>query len=204
MINLSVIDGVVNQQSRIASIDPIGAPKGVGKCKLEILPPTETRCALLANLFMSQGKQGKVIKVECKRRIGSDDFISSIRKTLQAHYKDSPVGLGGTFLLKEGKTKEHIMPDFSITPLHSDEDVDDWLHFFEMTAPLINVGYMISHDPDLDLRVQHFHTFSYHGEGGHYHNDTTPETAHYVGYFQIAETIVRVDAPTTTHNIGRD
>lgn len=39
------------------------------------------------------------------------------------------------------------MPDFSTTPLHSDEDVDDWLHFFEMTAPLINVGYMISHDP---------------------------------------------------------
>lgn len=60
MVNLSVINGEVNQQSRIASIDPIGALKGEGKCKLEILPPTETRCALLANLFMSQGKQGKV------------------------------------------------------------------------------------------------------------------------------------------------
>lgn len=39
------------------------------------------------------------------------------------------------------------MPDFSTIPLHTDADVDDWLHFFEMSAPLINIGYMISHDP---------------------------------------------------------
>lgn len=57
------------------------------------------------------------------------------------------IGLGGTFLLKEGRAKEHIMPDFSKTPLNSDGDVNEWLHFFDMSAPLINVGTLLSHDP---------------------------------------------------------
>lgn len=56
----------------------------------------------------------------------------------------------------------------------------------------------------LDLRVQHFHGFSAHGDGGHYHYDSTPERAHYEGYFALASSIVRVDAPVDTHVVGRD
>lgn len=56
----------------------------------------------------------------------------------------------------------------------------------------------------LDLRVQHFHGFSSHGEGGHYHYDTTPEEVHYEGYFTLAPSIIRVDQPLHTHAVGRD
>lgn len=52
--------GIVNQKSKIASINPIGAEKGKGSCKLEELPQTETRSAILVNLLLSQGITGKV------------------------------------------------------------------------------------------------------------------------------------------------
>jgi hypothetical protein len=56
-------------------------------------------------------------------------------------------GLGGTFLLKEGKARQHIMPDFSATPINTDEEVEKWLHFYNMSAPLIAVGTLASADP---------------------------------------------------------
>lgn len=35
----------------------------------------------------------KVVRVHCKQRIGSDDFITSIRKTLARKYADKTVGM---------------------------------------------------------------------------------------------------------------
>ncbi|XP_026290075.1 ester hydrolase C11orf54 homolog [Frankliniella occidentalis] len=199
MANLSVDGNKVDNQSRIAKVDPKDK-----SCLLETLPEKETRHALLGNLFCTEGKPGKVLKVHCRHRIGEDDFVTSLRKALASHYKNEAVGLGGTFLLKEGKARQHVMPDFSLTPLHTEEDLSKWLRFFNMSAPLIAVGTLISADPGLDLRVQHFHSFSHHGEGGHYHNDTTPNTAEYLGYFNLGESVIRVDAPIETHHIGRD
>ena len=97
------------------------------------------------------------------------------------------------------------MPDFSETPLTTDAEVEAWLHFYHAHAPLICLcGSCVSHDPGLDLRVEHTHVFSSHGEGGHYHYDVTPEDAQYTGYFVLAEQIFRIDAPAETHQVGRD
>lgn len=199
MVNLEVKGGKANNHTRIAKVNTKD-----GSCILERLPDSETRCALLANIFCSEGKPGKVLKVSCKKRIGEDDFIASIRKTLAAHYKEKAVGLGGTFLLKEGKAKQHVMPDFSPTPINTDDEVNNWLRFYNMSAPLIAVGTLASADPGLDLRLQHFHSFSHHGEGGHYHIDTEPDTVEYLGYFSLADCVYRVDQPTETHHVGRD
>lgn len=49
----------------------------------------------------------------------------------------------------------------------------------------------------LALRIEHTHCFSAHGHGGHYHHDTTPATVRYTGYFVLAETLFRIDAPRT-------
>ena len=35
--------------------------------------------------------------------------MSSLRKTLQARYGDTPVALGGVFLVEKGKANLHIM-----------------------------------------------------------------------------------------------
>ena len=59
-------------------------------------------------------------------------------------------------------------------------------------------------EKDFDLRVEHTHCFSDHGEGGHYHYDTTPTDVEYHGYYTLAEKLYRIDRPVVTHKIGRD
>ena len=67
-------------------------------------------CALLADLFASEGQPGKVIEVKAKRRTGKLNFITCMRQTLEKHYGDKPVGMGGTFIIQKGKVKTHVMP----------------------------------------------------------------------------------------------
>ncbi|KAH6934151.1 hypothetical protein HPB50_021050 [Hyalomma asiaticum] len=82
--------------------------------------------------------------------------------------------------------------------------MNSWLKFFEMEAPLVCLSVFVSHDPGWDLRIEHTHCFSDHKQGGHYHYDTTPEEVEYLGYFNVAECMFRIDAPVSTHQIGRD
>lgn len=150
---------------------------------------------LMGNFLCSEGKPGRVIEIKASRRTGADNFMSACRKTLQDHYGTQPVGLGGVFLVEKGKANLHIMPDFSCEPLNSEADVNSWLKFYEMDATLICLGELVSYDPGLDLRVEHFHCFSEHGQGGHYHYDTTPDDVVYRAYFNIAEALYRIDQP---------
>ena len=56
-----------------------------------------------------------------------------MRKGILAHYgAQKPIGMGGTFLVKSGKLKTHVMPDFCQSPMQSEEDVANWLNFYEM------------------------------------------------------------------------
>jgi hypothetical protein len=166
-----------------------------GDMQLLQVPNPETRTALLGNLFLSEGKPGRVIKVVCKKRIGEENFISAMRVELAKEYHDKLVGVGGAFVMKQGKAKQHVMDKFSTTPLHTEEDLNNWLKFYHMPAPLVALGTFVSIEADLDLRLQHFHSFSDHGHGGHYHYDTTPDVAEYEGYFNVGSRLVRIDKP---------
>lgn len=65
---------------------------------------------LMSNVFLSEGKPGDVLRLHVKRRIGNDNLTSAIRKVLlEAFGPGKPVGLGGVFLIKQGKAKLHIM-----------------------------------------------------------------------------------------------
>lgn len=161
---------------------------------------------LLGNLFFTEGKpDSKVLKVTAKKRTGKEgSIVTCMRKGLADGFT-VPVGMGGTFLQAAGTVKYHIMPDFSACPLDSDEKVNSWLKYFNFDAPFVNMATFISKDPELDLRVEHTHGYSTVNQtGGHYHYDVTPESIEYVGYFTPAQRIVRIDAPTVTHQIGRD
>lgn len=113
-------------------------------------------------------------------------------------------GIGGVFLLKNGKVRQHVMRDFSKTPIHTEEDVNNWLKFYEMPAELVALGTFVTGEFDLDLRLTHFHSFSQSNWAGHYHYDTTPDTVQYEAYFNVGTRIVRIDRPINTHKIGRD
>ncbi|XP_069767523.1 ester hydrolase C11orf54 homolog isoform X3 [Narcine bancroftii] len=145
--------------------------------------------------FKAVGVNAEVVEVRSCRRTGQNNFVSCMRETLEKHFGDKPVGVGGTFLIQKGKAKIHIMPEFSSCPLNSDEELNNWLKFFDMSAPLICQSVFVSHDLGFDLRVEHTHCFSHHGEGGHFHYDTTPDTVEYLGYFLPADYIYRIDRP---------
>lgn len=201
VINLNIANGTVDQHTRVSKVNGTDEHMVV-----QVLPNNETRIALLGNIFISEGRPGKVIKVHVKKRTGNKNFIEALRNGIENKYGDKQlVGIGGVFLIANGKVKQHVMRDFSKLPITSDEGVTDWLKFYEMSAPLTAVGTFTSNGGgDLDLRVQHFHSFSTHGEAGHYHYDTTPDTVEYLGYFNIGHEIIRIDKPTETHQVGRD
>ncbi|KAI5713254.1 hypothetical protein M8J76_003774 [Diaphorina citri] len=165
---------------------------------IDVLQPAseDTTFALLASFYCSQGLEGKVIKIKVQTRIGKEDFVTSVRNVLAAHYKDQPVGLGGVILIENAPARHHVMPDFSTTPLETKDQLNEWLVFKDLTPPLISVGTVISTDVEgLDLRLQHFHSFNHHNQGGHYHYDVNAETVSYTAYLNIATTIHRVDKP---------
>lgn len=86
------------------------------------------------------------MRVHTKIRTDKKDFIASIRECLEQKFPDKLIGLGGTFLLKEGKAKQHVMRDFSKTPLNNEDDLNNWLKFYNMSAPLVAVGTLINGD----------------------------------------------------------
>ncbi|XP_059042493.1 ester hydrolase C11orf54 homolog isoform X2 [Mustela lutreola] len=177
----------------------------INKIAKEIKLPGAFILGAGAGPFQTLGFNCEVIEVKAKRRTGKLNFVTCMRQTLEKHYGNKPVGMGGTFIIQKGKAKTHIMPaEFSSCPLNSDEEVNKWLRFYEMKAPLVCLPVFVSRDPGFDLRLEHTHCFSHHGEGGHYHYDTTPDTVEYLGYFLPAEFLYRIDQPKETHLFGRD
>lgn len=163
---------------------------------MEVLkvPNNETRAALLGNIFLTEGSTGKVLKIVARNRTGEENFISAMRKGLTDHYsQDQIVGLGGAFVMKQGTAHVHVMDDFSKTAIHTTEELNNWLTFHDIEGPLIALGDFVSQETDFKLRLQHFHCYSNHNQGGHYHYDTTPESVEYEGYFNVVDRILIVD-----------
>ena len=194
---------VVRNGSHVAKLSTECA-KGYQLSHIDEVAPGCDEFGLLGNLFLSEGKPGKVIHVNVKDRKSANNFVTSMRNVLKEAYGDLQVSMGGVFIMKSGTAKLHVMPDFSPTPLSTDQQVNDWLRYFEAQAPLICLSTFHSTDPGQDLRIEHTHCFSKHGDGGHYHYDVTPDQVEYEGFFGIANTVYRIDAPEQSHMIGRD
>lgn len=166
----------------------------------------------LGNFYVSEGLPGKVLKVKTSKRKNEDvkaidlhgNLISVMRKILNERYPpETPVSMGGVFLYRgssqtKGKAKLHIMPEFSKVPLHSLEDVKNWLNFYEFNGPLCCLtAFHTANNYNLGLREEHTHCFGVDGNvaGGHYHYELDAKNADYEGYFNVAGEIVRVDQP---------
>lgn len=187
MPNWSYEEDAVTNQTHYAKIDE------KENCLCDRLNTTDF--GLMANLFGSEGSPGQVLKFTAKTRTGKDNFTTTIQKALNSQFGDRLVSMGGVFVIKKGKANLHVMPDFSRTPLKSGEEVEKWLKYFDMTAPLTCLSVFHSHDPGLDLRMEHTHCFSDHNEGGHYHDDITPAEVEYEAYFNVADVLYRIDRP---------
>lgn len=152
----------------------------------------ETRGTAFGNLFVSEGSPGNILKVTCKYRFGKDNFVSAIRKALRSRFREKTIGLGGVFIISNGTAMIHVVDDKLMKIPR--KQLSQWVQYFNMTAPLVGVGTLVTNGACLKLeRLEHFHIYSQHGQGGHYHYDVTPENVEYEGYFVAAERIVRID-----------
>ncbi|KAL4803084.1 hypothetical protein BDV18DRAFT_163145 [Aspergillus unguis] len=161
-------------------------------------PSPSTNCALMANLFGSDGLPGPVIKITARNRTGPENFTNAIRKGLYQIYGDHPISLGGVFLLKKGKAKFHVMPDFQSSPFKNRQVLEkEWLKYQTCEAPVVCLTVFHTADPEgLGLRMEHTHCFDLEGnqKGGHYHYDEGEEVE-YEAYLNVAEVLYRIDRP---------
>lgn len=158
----------------------------------------DDRFGLMGNFYLSQNKEGKVLKIHAKKRTSKENYTEAIRAVLLSKYgQDKPVSMGGVFLINNGVAKLHIMPKYWPKEPSTDESIDkEWLKYYTITKhPLVCLSVFHSHDPGYGLRMEHTHCFNLdtEAEAGHYHYDTTPDTVEYEGYFNIAERVYRLD-----------
>lgn len=187
----------VTNGTRVIQVEPDGSPS-CGHI-------ASTNCALMMNLYGSSGRAGPVLKVTARSRTGKLNFTNCIRLGLRDAYGDStPISLGGVFLLKSGKAKFHIMPDFppkNQLPFRDREQLEkEWLTYHVFGAPVVCLTVMHSADPEgLGLRMEHTHCFEPEGnqKGGHYHYDVNygDEEVEYEAYLCPASTLYRIDQP---------
>jgi len=142
-----------------------------------------------------------VLRIRASQRSGPLNFVTCVRQALIDGFPTDALGLGGVFQIEAGRIKAHVMPDFTGTDLLTKEAVEEWLRFYEMSAPLTCCSVLISRDLEkLGLRMEHTHFWSDHGEGGHYHYDLTPDEVVYDGYFVPAEEAYRIGPPQIDPN----
>lgn len=168
--------------------------------------PADT-CGPIANLFVSEGAPGEVIRVDVQNRIGDQiSLTQAMRESLAPLVSgDRHIGMGGVFELLDGRIRSHIMPNYDCLvdgyyDVRTEQVVKDFLQFYEHMGPgLLLFTALWTGDPsggDLNLRASGEHTHFYHPDfsiqqAGHYHGDVTPADVHYRGYFNLADRIVR-------------
>jgi hypothetical protein len=148
----------------------------------------------LGNLYFSEGKPGQVIRIRVEKRTGTKNFVNCMREKLTESFTEQMVGIGGVFVVSSGKIKSHIMPSFPSENLDNQQQVDQWLKFFHIDAPVTCLSVFVNRDNEnLALRLEHTHFFTNRDDGGHYHYDITPDEVVYEGYFCPAQLLYRID-----------
>ena len=164
----------------------------------------------LGNIYYSDGKSGKVIKIMIKGRSGKQGSLpQAMRTALKENLStenDNHFAVAGVFRILNGKIKSHVQPDYD-TIKHEYYDpkqmkcVKDFLKFYEPIGPHFQCYSILwTGDPTggkLNLRESgehtHFHSYKGTQDAGHYHFDVTPEEIEYECYFNIPEEVHRVN-----------
>ncbi|XP_071651479.1 ester hydrolase C11orf54 homolog [Temnothorax longispinosus] len=165
--------------------------------------PDQMMCSLMGNFFISEGKQGNVLRVRAKGRESIVDIITIIQSILHRHFyeEDRTVALGGVLQMRNGRVAQNVMPEQYPPRVSSFIDLARWFkcHDLQVKSDLIAVGTIINTEPDilyeeqrydspLPRRHHQFHSFSTDGVGGQFVNDIM-STVEYEGYFNLASKI---------------
>ncbi|XP_077268737.1 ester hydrolase C11orf54 homolog [Temnothorax americanus] len=189
----------INNRSRIVFADASN-----GQTRIEMLTrPDQMICSLMGNFFISEGKQGNVLRVRAKGRESIVDIITIIQSILHRHFyeEDRTIALGGVLQMRNGRVAQNVMPEQYPPRVSSFIDLARWFkcHDLQLKSDLIAVGTIINTEPDilyeeqrydspLPRRHHQFHSFSTDGVGGQFVNDIM-STVEYKGYFNLANKI---------------
>ncbi|CAF1478752.1 unnamed protein product [Rotaria sp. Silwood1] len=142
-----------------------------------------------------------IILFEIDEREEENNFVSVIRRSIKEYSKE-PMAFGGIFLIEKGTVIAHVMPDFLNEDLATKQQVEQWLKFYDMHAPLNCISVIITEDiNNAGFRLEHSHFFSAHEQSGHYHFDITPKEVHYHGYFILCNEAIMIDPVLLLHLI---
>ena len=164
----------------------------------------------LSNIYFSDGKKGKVIKIKINIRTGKQGSLpQSMRSALSKNLnivQNKHVSLAGVFRVLKGKIKSHVQPDYKDIKIDYYDPklmkcTKDFLQFYEpVGSELQCYSVLWTGDPSggkLNLRESgehtHFHSYNNEKDAGHYHFDVTPKEIHYEGYFNISKEVYRVN-----------
>ncbi|XP_050447608.1 ester hydrolase C11orf54 homolog [Cataglyphis hispanica] len=206
---VSVESFFFNNRSRLAYLD-----EETGEYAINLITDeNELSCYPHGNFFISEGKPGKVLKVQAKNCIGSY-FLTAMQDALYGYSRDMTkfVGLGGTFVMKSGTALAHIIPSSWNDELKTAKDINNWLHYCHLEAPVIAVGTLINDSSYYEkscenagenaygLTQSHFHVYSmfamsFPGKGGHFHREIEPKSeVEYLGYFKPAKMFYHINS----------
>jgi hypothetical protein len=164
----------------------------------------------LGNIFYSDGKTEKVLKITINGRSGKQGSLpQAIRAALisQLNLKNNNhIALGGIFRILKGQIRAHVQPDYEdIKHEYYDPKLmkctKDFLQFYEPVGPNLQCYSVLwTGDPTegkLNLRESgehtHFYDFKNKSCSGHYHFDVAPDEIEYEGYFNTADAVYRVN-----------
>lgn len=162
-----------------------------------------TGFGLMGNLYGSDGLPGDLLHIVAKSRSGPLNFTATVQDALAKYFGHRLISLGGVFVVRRGKVRVHVMPDFPEKNFEQRSDVGPWLRYFDVEAPLVCLNVLHSGDDrGLGLRMEHTHCFSIDEDGhricgGHYHFDCddAKDEVEYEGWFNIAKILYRIDQP---------
>ncbi|XP_018371902.1 PREDICTED: ester hydrolase C11orf54 homolog [Trachymyrmex cornetzi] len=177
-----------------------------GQTRIEKLTdPNQMMYTYKGNFFISEGREGPVIRVRAKGRKKSDtDIITSMQTVLYENYrkkKNKLVALGGVLKMTNGRVgcnliwdeyRDRILPFPDFVKAQQCTEIC-------LESDMVAVGTIINHQPLQFNQEQRygvnlydrseFHCFNNYGAGGQFITDTTPDTTEYEGYFNVAENI---------------
>ena len=194
-----VVNLTMNEYNKVTRQRSVSAIVSEGKaCQSAYQPHT---CGPFQHLLISSidpSQSAILVEIDVQERLTADhdeenNFISVLRRTLQS-YSNQPMALGGLFRVEQGVVNAHVMPEFLDEDLTSKDQVEQWLKFYEMHAPLNCFSVLLTEDVNkAGFRLEHTHFSSEHGQAGHYHFDITPKDVRYRGYFLLCNEAVLVD-----------
>lgn len=195
--------GNVTNFTRFVIADRIAGGEADVSCDRSL----STDCALMMNLYGSDGRPGPVLKVTARGRKGEGkSFTEFLRTSLNEVYgNEHQISMGGVVFIKKGLCQFHVMPDFpseADLPFKDRGAVNEWLTHHRYSGPLTCLTVFHSCDPEgLGLRMEHTHGYSEdRAEGGHYHYDIAAgeddaDEVEYEAYLNTAKSLFRIDRP---------